>query len=120
MLEKGKSGESYNISASNEVDNLTIVKKILKILTKSENRIQFGEERPGEDTRYSLDSTKILNELGWKPKINLDDGLKNTIKWYLDHDDEWWNNIPEATYSSTPWKNNYENTLKNMGFRIND
>ena len=120
VLEKGKTGELYNISASNEVDNLTIVKKILKILEKSEDNIQFGEERPGEDRRYSLDSGKILSELNWKPKINLDEGLKNTIEWYLSHDDDWWNNIPEETYSDTPWKNNYEKSLKKMGYKIND
>ena len=104
VLEKGKSGESYNISGSNEIDNVTIIKKILKLLDKSENELQFGEERPGEDLRYSLDSSKIYNELGWKPKINLDDGLESTINWYMSHNDEWWNNIPEETYSSTPWK----------------
>ena len=120
VLEKGKSGESYNISSANEVDNLTIVKKILKILDKSEDKVQFGEERPGADLRYSLDSTKILTELGWSPKISLDEGLKNTIDWYLSHDDDWWNNIPEVTYSATPWKNNYENSLKKMGYKIND
>jgi len=107
VLEKGKSGESYNISGSNELDNVTIVKKILRLLDKPEDRLEFGEERPGEDLRYSLDSAKIRNELGWKPKISLDDGLKNTINWYISNDDEWWNNIPEETYSSTPWKNKY-------------
>ena len=83
------------------------MKKILRLLDKPEDRLEFGEERPGEDLRYSLDSAKIHNELGWKPKISLDDGLKNTINWYISNDDEWWNNIPEETYSSTPWKNNY-------------
>ena len=107
VLEKGESGESYNISGSNELDNVTIVKKILRLLDKPEDRLEFGEERPGEDLRYSLDSAKIHNELGWKPKISLDDGLKNTINWYISNDDEWWNNIPEETYSSTPWKNKY-------------
>ena len=107
VLEKGESGESYNISGSNELDNVTIVKKILRLLDKPEDRLEFGEERPGEDLRYSLDSAKIHNELGWKPKISLDDGLKNTVDWYISNDDEWWNNIPEETYSSTPWKNKY-------------
>ena len=104
VLEKGKSGESYNISASQEIDNITIAKKILKLLDKQEDRLQFGEERPGEDIRYSLDSTKIRNELGWKPKISFDVGLENTVNWYMSHDDKWWNSIPEKTYSSTPWK----------------
>ena len=89
VLEKGKSGESYNISSSNEVDNLTLVTKILEILNKSKENIQFVEDRPGEDTRYSLDSTKIYEELGWKPKINFDEGLEKTIQWYVSNKD-WW------------------------------
>ena len=104
VLEKGKSGESYNISASNEIDTVTLLKKILKLLGKPEDLLQFGEERPGEDLRYSLDSSKIRNELGWKPKISIDDGLKKTVNWYSSHDEDWWSNIPEETYSSTPWK----------------
>ena len=104
VLEKGKSGESYNISASNEIYTVILLKKILKLLGKPEDLLQFGEERPGEDLRYSLDSSKIRNELGWKPKISLDDGLKKTVDWYISHDEDWWNNIPEETYSSTPWK----------------
>ena len=107
VLEKGESGESYNISGSNELDNVTIVKKILRLLDNPDELLEFGEERPGDDLRYSLDSSKIHNELGWKPKIRLDDGLKNTVKWYISNDDEWWNNIPEETYSNTPWKNKY-------------
>jgi dTDP-glucose 4,6-dehydratase len=89
VLEKGKSGESYNISSSNEVNNLTLVTKILEILNKSKENIQFVEDRPGEDTRYSLDSTKIYEELGWKPKINFDVGLEKTIQWYISNKD-WW------------------------------
>ena len=104
VLEKGKSGESYNISASNEIDAVTLLKKILKLIGKPEDLLQFGEERPGEDLRYSLDSSKIRNELGWKPKISIDDGLKKTVEWYMSHSQAWWDNIPEETYSSTPWK----------------
>ena len=89
VLEKGKSGESYNISSSNEVSNLTLVTKILEFLNKSNENIQFVENRPGEDTRYSLDSTKIYEELGWKPKINFDEGLEKTIQWYISNKD-WW------------------------------
>ena len=105
VLEKGKSGESYNISASNEIDNVTIVKSILTLLEKPENRLQFGEKRPGEDLRYSLNSSKIRKELDWKPKINFDEGLEKTIEWYISNDD-WWKNISQETFSSTPWKSN--------------
>ena len=104
-LEKGKSGESYNISASNELDNITIVKNILTLLEKPEDRLQFGKQRPGEDLRYSLDSSKIRKELDWKPKISFDVGLEETIEWYISNDD-WWENISQEVFSSTPWKNN--------------
>jgi dTDP-glucose 4,6-dehydratase len=89
VLEKGITGESYNISSSNEVNNLTLVTKILEILNKSEESIQFVEDRAGEDTRYSLDSSKIYQELGWIPMINFDEGLEKTIQWYMSNKD-WW------------------------------
>jgi len=81
-LLKGKSGESYNISGDNEIDNLTIVKKILEIMHKSEDLIEFVEDRPGHDFRYSMTSRKILDELGWKLRTNFDEGLKKTVEWY--------------------------------------
>ena len=82
-LQKGKAGESYNISVSNEIDVLTIVKNILTLLDKPLSNLQFGEGRPGEDLRYSLDSTKIREELGWRPMINSDEGFQKTIQWYI-------------------------------------
>ena len=81
-LEKGKSGESYNISANNEIDNLTVIKKILELMNKSEDLIEFVEDRPGHDRRYSTSIEKISNELNWKPRFNLEEGLAQTIKWY--------------------------------------
>ena len=89
VLQQGICGESYNISSSNEVNNLILVTKILEILNKSKENIQFVNDRPGEDTRYSLDSTKIHEKLGWKPKINFDEGLEKTIQWYISNKD-WW------------------------------
>ena len=99
----GKKGESYNISANNEIDNLTIVKKILEIMNKSENLIEFVEDRPGHDLRYSMDSTKIHDQLGWKVKTAFDDGLKKTVQWYLDNP-ELLNNISSTALDPTPWK----------------
>ena len=104
VLEKGKSGESYNISASNEIDNLEIVKKILEVLDKSEELIKFGQSRPGEDIRYSLDSTKIRRELDWKPKVTFEEGIKRTIEWYQTNK-EWGANTSNKVFSETPWKN---------------
>jgi len=86
VLLKGKSGESYNISTSNETSNLKVVKKILKIMKKPTSLIEFTKDRLGHDFRYSMDSTKIRKQLKWMPKTNFDDGLELTINWYLKRD----------------------------------
>ena len=104
VLLKGKSGESYNISANNEVDNLTIVKKILEILDKPQDLIKSVEDRPGHDFRYSLDSSKVRSQLNWSENTNFDDGLKKTVDWYLSNP-KWWQNISQDILKSTPWKN---------------
>jgi len=103
VLQHGKSGQSYNISSNNEIDNLTIINKILSIMGKSNNLIEFVEDRPGHDFRYSMNSNKLRNELGWKPKTNFDDGLKNTIDWYLSNP-QWWKDLSEKIFEHTPWK----------------
>ena len=104
VLLKGRSGESYNISANNEVDNLTIVKKILEILDKPQDLIKSVEDRPGHDFRYSLDSSKVRSELNWSENTNFDEGLKKTVDWYLSNP-AWWQNISQDILKSTPWKN---------------
>ena len=104
-LFNGKSGESYNISADNEIDNITIVKKILGIMDKSEDLIQFVEDRPGHDFRYSMSSKKTSDELNWKINTNFDEGLEKTIEWYLGNP-EILNNISQTVLNPTPWKNN--------------
>ena len=101
---KGKSGESYNISANNEINNFVIVKKILELINKSEDLIEFVEDRPGHDFRYSMSSEKISKELGWKPKVGFEKGIQDTIKWYLDHED-YWKDFPSSIFNPTPWKN---------------
>ena len=103
-LNHGKSGESYNISANNEIDNITIVRKILEIMNKPDDLIEFVEDRPGHDLRYSLDSTKISDQLEWKVKSSFEEGLEKTVQWYLDNP-ELLNNISSTILDSTPWKN---------------
>jgi len=103
VLFNGKSGESYNISAGNEMDNLTIVRKILDIMNKSEDLIEFVDDRPGHDFRYSMNSKKISNELGWKTKLNFNENLKTTIEWYLENPDIL-NNSSSIVLDQTPWK----------------
>ena len=103
VLKNGKYGESYNISANNEIDNITIVKKILSIMDKPFDLMEFVEDRPGHDFRYSLDSTKLRTELNWKPEIDFDTGLANTIDWYISNP-KWRENISEQIFEHTPWK----------------
>lgn len=81
----GKRGESYNISASNELDNISMVSKILKIMDKPLDLIEHIKDRPGHDFRYSLDSIKIQKELKWKPKGNFEKRLTETIMWYTNN-----------------------------------
>jgi len=104
ILMKGRSGQSYNISANNKVDNITIVKKILSLMNKSTDMIDFVNDRPGHDFRYSLDSSKIRTELGWSQHTSFDQGLEITIKWYLSNLDQW-KNLPKNILNPTPWKN---------------
>ena len=104
ILNHGKPGESYNVSANNEIDNITIVRKILEIMNKPDDLIEFVEDRPGHDLRYSLDSTKISDQLDWKVKSGFDEGLEETVQWYLDNP-ELLNNISSTILDSTPWKN---------------
>ncbi len=104
VLIKGKSGESYNVSANNEVDNLTIVNKILSIMEKSTDLIEFVDDRPGHDFRYSMTSSKIRTELDWKERTSFDSGLQQTIQWYVSNINHW-NNLSEKILNHTPWKN---------------
>jgi len=97
ILHKGKEGEVYNIGGHNERSNLEVVKTILDELDKPESLITFVEDRAGHDLRYAIDPTKISEQLGWEPTILFDEGIKKTIKWYLDNK-EWWENIISGDY----------------------
>ena len=103
VLIKGKSGQSYNISGGNEIDNITIIEKILSIVGKPTKNIEFVEDRPGHDFRYSMESTKIKNELGWDQKKKFEDGIKKTVDWYIENK-EWWMNLNKEILDATPWK----------------
>ncbi len=102
VLAKGEKGEIYNISSGEERTNLEVVSEILRIIGKPD-LIEFVEDRPGHDLRYSLDSSKIM-ELGWKPGHKFEEGLKETIEWYLKNE-EWWKPLTdEKILHPTPWK----------------
>lgn len=100
IFTKGKSGQSYNIAGHNELDNNTIVRTILKIMGKSSSLISYVKDRPGHDFRYSLDSTKIQKEIGWKPKYTFESGLNHTINWYLNNEN-WWQRISPQNFGRT-------------------
>ena len=95
--EKGKSGESYNIGARNERQNIEVVKAILDALGKPNSLIRYVDDRLGHDRRYAIDAAKTENELGWKPLTNWEDGLQKTIKWYQDNQ-AWVNRIRNGAY----------------------
>lgn len=104
VLAKGKPGEIYNISAENELTNTQIAIRILKLLNKPEDAIAFVEDRPGHDMRYSLNSSKIRKELGWKPKHDFQEALKATVNWYA-KSEQWWKPLAkEPVLHPTPWK----------------
>jgi len=84
-LEKGEVGEIYNVGSGEEKKNIEIVKTILRILGKSEDLIEFVKDRPGHDFRYSLNSIKIREKLGWKPQVHFGEGIETTVKWFVDN-----------------------------------
>lgn len=85
VFQKGEKGNSYNIAGHNELDNLTIVKKILKIMNKPTNFLKHVKDRPGHDFRYSLNTSKIEKEINWKPRYTFEEGLNLTVNWYLNN-----------------------------------
>lgn len=103
LITKGKSGQVYNITAYEEITNKTIAEKILDILGKPYSMIEYVGDRPGHDKRYSIDSSKIEKEIGWKPKYKFDDALKQTVEWYLQNKSWWEPLIDENTLHPQPW-----------------
>ncbi len=98
ILQKGTVGEIYNIGGHNERTNLHVVKTILETLNKPEALISFVTDRPGHDRRYAIDPAKISAELGWTPTVAFENGIRETIRWYVEHPD-WWQRILTGEYS---------------------
>ena len=109
IFNKGKVGESYNVGSNQNIENLNIAKKLLKISNQKllklnkKSKIKFVKDRPGHDFRYSMTSQKISNELDWKVITSFDKGLKKTIQWYLGNP-QILNNISQIILNPTPWK----------------
>jgi len=97
VLESGKVGRSYNIGADSERTNLELVREICTVLDRERPRaegpydglITFVADRPGHDARYAIDATRIRDELGWRPRVGLSEGLARTVRWFLDNP-AWW------------------------------
>lgn len=106
VFENGRSGEAYNIGGNCEKPNIEIVKLIIDSLGKSEDLIDYVKDRPGHDRRYAIDSSKIKEELGWEPRIKFEDGIKETIDWYLTNS-EWCDNLRSGAYLEY-YKKQYE------------
>ncbi len=110
VLEKGTPGEVYNVGGGNEWPNIEIVRLILGALGKPDSLIKYVSDRPGHDRRYAIDFTLIERELGWRPRVNFAQGIKETINWYVKNK-SWWGRIKSGEYQKY-----YE---KMYGWRIN-
>lgn len=97
IIHKGRVGETYCVGGDSEKTNKEITHKILELMGKGEEMIEFVKDRPGHDKRYAIDFSKIREELGWKPKITFEEGLKKTVDWYKDNE-SWWKNIKSGEY----------------------
>jgi len=97
-IQKGESGEIYNIAADQEKTNLELIHQLLNIMGKPQSLITFVADRPGHDRRYALDASKITKELGWKPLYSFEQALTTTINWYLNHE-SWWRQIKSGEYA---------------------
>ena len=93
LIDKGENGEVYNVGGTKECTNIELTKSILQLMDKDQSFIEYVNDRPGHDFRYSLDCSK-LKSLGWSPLHSLEDGLKQTIEWYQNNE-EWWRPVKE-------------------------
>lgn len=100
VLTKGKIGETYCVGGlTADIDNMTVVKKIIALMGKDESVIEFVKDRPGHDRRYAIDWTKIKTELGWEPKHDFDAWLTQTVVWYKEHE-SWWKSVKSGEYKT--------------------
>ena len=108
LLKYGKPGITYNITAWNEITNRIIVEKILDMMKKPRDLIEFVGDRPGHDKRYSINSSKIQKETGWKPKHEFEQALKETVDWYVNNQHWWKPLVDEKIIHPQPWSLNWK------------
>lgn len=98
ILSQGKVGETYLIGGLTEdIPNIEVIKRILKIMNKDESSIEYIKDRPGHDRRYAVDWSRMNKELGWQPEASFDEYLEKTVKWYIDNQD-WWKRVKSVEY----------------------
>ena len=97
IIKKGRFGQTYCLGGGCELNNLELTKKILSLMEKGEDMIEYVADRPGHDLRYAMDFSKAKSELGWRPAVDFDEGLKLTIEWYKNNQ-LWWRNIKSGKY----------------------
>ena len=96
-LEHGRPGQAYNVGGPGECENIEVVRRILELAGRDEALIEHVRDRPGHDRRYSLQSDKIRDELGWEAQVRFADGLARTFEWYRNNE-EWWAPIRSGAY----------------------
>jgi dTDP-glucose 4,6-dehydratase len=97
VLEKGKPGEMYNVAGNAEKTNMDITRTVLKLTGKPETLIKYVKDRPGHDRRYSLDAAKIAKEMGWRPSVDFEEGIRRTVEWYT-RQSGWWKRVKSGEY----------------------
>jgi dTDP-glucose 4,6-dehydratase len=97
VMEKGVTGEVYNLGGNAERENIAVIRALLQILGKGEDLIQFVTDRPGHDRRYAMDIGKIEGALGWRPRYGFEDAMEETVRWYRDHQ-QWWQRVRSGAY----------------------
>lgn len=106
IFHEGRNGETYNIGGNNEWTNIDLIRKLCVVMDKALGRepgesaklITFVKDRAGHDKRYAIDSAKLMNELGWKPSLQFEEGIEKTVDWYLQNED-WLNNVLSGDYT---------------------
>ena len=99
VLERGQAGQVYNLGGTDIIQNIAVARSLLRILGKPESLISYVQDRPGHDRRYALRGDKVEKDLGWKPQIALEDGLRQTIQWYQNNA-EWLSKVRGGEYQS--------------------
>lgn len=105
IMDKAEPGSVYNIGTDYRIPNIELTNKILELMGVGEEMIEYVKDRPGHDWRYAVDHTKLAEELGWKPEVSFEEGLKKTVDWYKEHED-WWRPIKSGDYLEY-YKQNY-------------